>query len=123
MSISTFESYQTTSAITDSRMLSLETLQCLFDHTLPGAGKIHATLSTQTPEVYQDYMQWVQSEKNQIREQVKRELEAESQKTVTQKAETQENKASASECSEYNFSVALSPGDSVSLCVKKAKKM
>eukprot|EP00971_Amphidinium_carterae_P225112 4465465-Amphidinium_carterae.1 len=80
-------------------MLSLETLQCLFDRTLPGAGKIHATLSVQTPEVYQDYMQWVQNEKDQIREQMKRELETGSQKFVTQKTETQESKASASDCS------------------------
>eukprot|EP00971_Amphidinium_carterae_P018014 355049-Amphidinium_carterae.1 len=117
MSISTFESYQTASAISESRMLSLETLKCLFNRALPGAGKIHATLDTQCPEVYGDYMEWINNTKSELRDQVKRELEAESQK----RQESQKDQMS--ENSNYNFNVSLSAGDSVTLCVKKAKKM
>eukprot|EP00971_Amphidinium_carterae_P223653 4437745-Amphidinium_carterae.2 len=48
--ISSFESFQTSSSMSDSRLLSLESLRCLMIDTTPGAGKIQATLKTQAPE-------------------------------------------------------------------------
>eukprot|EP00971_Amphidinium_carterae_P180765 3585438-Amphidinium_carterae.2 len=91
-------------------MVSIESLKCLFDSSIPGANEVQATLLAQCPEVYDQYMNFVDEMKTQMREQVKPELESE-----------KEQKSDVNKSSRYEFSVPLSPGDSVSITVKKAK--
>eukprot|EP00971_Amphidinium_carterae_P103755 2054437-Amphidinium_carterae.1 len=76
-SIRTFESFQTASAISESRMIGIESLKCMFDSSIPGANKVQSTLFAQSPEVYDQYKNFVDEMKTQMREELKRELTSE----------------------------------------------